>query len=534
MSHRGWGAAVCVAVLGLGVAGCASTDPGLTDATAMSPTTAAATSTAATSTGDTATTTPADTSAADTSPADSSTADSSTPDTSTGATGPIGSSGVSGVGDVLFPDLGNPGIDVQHYDVDITYDHATAEIDGNVVLTITATADLAGFTLDEVGLHVTAVEVDDAAVTYAADDPELRITPAAPIPKGSSFTVAVAYSTHGNPASVSAGVTAGWFETQDGSFVLDEPDGARNWLPSNDHPSDKASYHFTIHVPTGITAAANGTLVSHDSTAAGDVWVWDETQPMTTYVIQLLTGHLEIVTGTSPSGVALTSVLQAGDDALMQPFLDSTGKQVDYFAGIFGPYPFSSYGVAMTDGFIGGAMEEQTRSLFSRDDFAGGTLDQETELLLSHELTHQWFGDGVSPQRWQDIWLNESFATYGQWLWLDHEGYRTVTDYADEALAERQRNGGDAPSDATGTPDVPGLFGYDVYEGGAVVLQALRDEVGDTAFFQILKTWVQSNLGTSRSSKEFVALSSKIAGRDLTSFFDTWLYAPRVPATYPS
>ncbi|MCU1399818.1 MAG: peptidase family protein, partial [Acidimicrobiales bacterium] len=470
---------------------------------------------------------------------DPATTDTATPETDTtgtGSTSGTGSTtgtgsatGVSGVGDVLFPDLGNPGIDVQHYDVDVTYDHATAEIDGTVVLTITATTALTAFTLDEVRLDVTAVQVDDTDATFRADDPELRITAPHPIAKGDSFTVSVSYSTHGNPDSVSAGVTAGWFETDDGSFVLDEPDGARFWLPSNDHPSDKATFHFMIHVPKGVTGVANGTMESHESTSAGEVWVWDEDQPMTTYVIQLMTGHLDIVTGASPDGVPLLSAIQAGQQTVMQPFLDVIGQQLDYFAGFFGPYPFRSYGVAMTDGYIGGAMEEQTRSLFSSDDFSGGALDHETQLLLSHELTHQWFGDGVSPADWQDIWLNESFATYGEWMWLDHVGYGTLSAFADQALQQRQ---GDTMS--TGRPNVPGLFGFDVYEGGAVVLQALRDEVGDDAFFSILRSWVQNNLGQSRTSADFIALSSKVAGKDLTSFFDDWLYATDLPDTFPS
>ena len=450
-------------------------------------------------------------------------------DPADGAAPDVGS-GVSGVGDVLFPDLGNPGLDVDHYDIDVAYDHDTGEIDGTVELSITATEPLDHFTLDAVGLDVSGVEVDGDVAHYEVDDPELRIAPDVPIAKGASFEVTVSYTAEANPGNISAGVSAGWFRTESGSFVLDEPDGTRNWLPSNDHPSDKATYRFTIHVPAGLTGVANGDLVSHETAPDGsETWIWDEQQPMTTYLIQLMTGTLDVVDGTTPGGTPLTSVVQAGDQTLMQPFLDVTGEQVDYFEQYFGPYPFDRYGIAMTDGYIGGAMEEQGRSLFSAQDFAGGQLDHGTELLLSHELTHQWFGDGVSPAQWQDIWLNESFATYGEWMWLEHAGYGTITDFAATALAERQ----DGPF-ATGTPDVQGLFGFEVYEGGAVVLQALRDEVGDDHFFTILRTWVQDNLYESRTSADFIALSSTVAGVDLTSFFQDWLYATDLPDTFPS
>jgi aminopeptidase N len=520
--------AVCVAVPTL-LSGCASTGPGLvagrssrTGSTSTSPDT----SSPDTSSPDTSS---PDTSSPDTSSPDASGPDASGGETSVPSTELPGTAGTSGLGDVLYPDLGNPGIDVQHYDVTLHFDRATGTIDATAALHIAATEHLDRFTLDAVGLDVASVTVDGLDAEFATDDPELRITPPAPLSTGEMFDVVVTYSAEANGGTISAGVSAGWFETDNGSFVLNEPDGARTWLPSNDHPSDKATYHFTITVPAHVSAVANGALVSHDTTSAGEVWVWDEPDPMTTYVIQLLTGPLDIVTGTAPNGVAMTSALQAGDQSLMQPYLDSTAAQLDFFDDWFGPYPFTSYGVAMTDGYIGGAMEEQGRSLFSRSDFESGETDANTELLLSHELAHQWFGDGVSPADWSDIWLNESFATYGQWMWLEHQGYGTVDDYANESLAQRRGS-----REATGKPTLAGLFGFEVYEGGAVVLQALRKTVGDEVFFATLRSWVQDNLGTSRTSRDFIELASKQAGRDLTALFDTWLYSADVPATYPS
>ncbi len=472
---------------------------------------------------------PATTDTTDTTATAATTTTATTGTTPTTGTGPTG--GVSGVGDVLYPDLGNPGLDVQHYDIDLHFDHSTAEIDATATLTIKATAALADFTLDAVHLAVTKVVVDGRSAAFEIANPELRITPSTPIAVGDTFTVAVTYSAHGNDSTISAGATAGWFETDTGSFVLDEPDGARFWLPSNDHPSDKATYRFRIHVPKGVTAAANGLMVSHTTDpngSSGELWIWDQPDPMTTYVIQLMTGSLDIIDGVGSNGLPLINVLQHGDQKLMQPFLDDTAKEIDFFSRSFGPFPLSSYGIAMTDGYIGGAMEEQGRSLFSERDFAGGTLDASTSLLLSHELTHQWFGDAVSPADWQDIWLNESFATYGEWMWLDHAGFQPIDDVARSSLARRQHG-----TRATGTPDIPGLFGYEVYEGGAVALHALRKTVGDPTFFEILRTWVQSNIGTSRTSKDFIALSSKMSGRDLTQFFHDWLYADDLPSAFP-
>ena len=138
--------------------------------------------------------------------------------------------------------------------------------------------------------------------------------------------------------------------------------------------------------------------------------------------------------------------------------------QIAFFEEWFGPYPFADYGIAMTDSDPGLAMENQGLSMFSRTDFGSGVLYETTEMLLSHELAHQWFGDAVTPARWIDIWLNESFATYGEWMWLDHVGIATLGSRAESALADR-------PPGSSARPPVSDLFGYNSYYGGAVVLQ---------------------------------------------------------------
>ncbi len=437
----------------------------------------------------------------------------------------------SGVGDELFPDLGNPGIDVDHYDVDLSYDPDSEVIDATVTLAINATSPLHAFTLDQVGLDVAAVAIDGADAEFSADDPELRITPAAPITAGETFEVTIAYSAEGASGDSIAGVRSGWFPTDLGSFVLNEPDGARNWLPSNDHPSDKATYRFAIHLPDGYTGVANGDLVSSNLSADGDgrVWIWDQSEPMTTYLIQVLTGPYSIIETTSAAGLALTHAVLTEDRELMQPYFDVTPEQIDFFDDFFGPYPFESYGIAMTDANFGGAMEHQGRSLFSRDDFSTGELGYVEQLLLAHELAHQWFGNAVSPARWQDIWLNESFASYAEWMWLEQTEFIDLAETAQFHLGLRQDG-----SVATGDPTRDGLFSYEVYEGGAVVLQALRLTIGDEPFFRILRRWVADNVDSSRSSADFIALAESVSGQELGQFFDDWLYATDLPDDYPS
>ena len=143
--------------------------------------------------------------------------------------------------------------------------------------------------------------------------------------------------------------------------------------------------------------------------------------------------------------------------------------------------------------------------MFSRTDFAAGRLDSGQQLFLSHELAHQWFGDAVSPARWKDIWLNESFATYGEWMWLDHEGSTPIENSALAGLASHE-------TWSTANPTAEELFQVNSYDGGAVILHALRKTIGDDLFFALLRQWVTDNSGQSRTTEDFVALANTVAG----------------------
>ena len=434
-----------------------------------------------------------------------------------------------GIGDVLFADLGNPGVDVTHYDVDVAFDAATGVLEGTVLLSVTATANLEDFSLDAVGLKVDSIVIDGQSGQFELADPELVVTPAAPIAKGDSFEAAIVYSTKPQPQQAVTGIANGWFVTPGGTFVMNEPNGARTWLPSNDHPSDKATHRFTIHVPAGLTGIANGVLEQHSINAGDETWVWSQADPMATYLIQVITGDYEIIDTLGPNGLALTSVVLRSDRTLMQPLIDGMPEQIAFFEEKFGPYPLSSYGIAITDSAGGLGLEQQGRPLFSRDDFAAGHMGGFQQLLLSHELAHMWFGDAVSPASWQDIWLNESFATYGSWMWLDHIGDRRLATNVEMALRDRQN-----PAGSTGEPSAETMFDSEVYDGGAVVLQALRLTIGDDAFFTLLRTWVAENKGTSRGTNDFITLAERVSGVDLTTFFDEWLFATSLPARLPA
>jgi aminopeptidase N len=528
MHRRRIRAVVVVTSLGLLAAACTDTDSGVS---ARSATDASATSVPSASSPSEPAAIP---SSPSTEPATPDTIDttggSDDTDTTTASTDTgTGQDTGDGIGDLLYPDLGNPGIDVVDYTLDLLYDPDDAVIAGSVTLEIEFTEDRDEFTLDSTGPIVTRVEIDGDEVGFEIDDPELRITPDEPIAAGDVHTVEVEYSVAPGGGSSLSGLPSGWFPTETGSYVLNQPDGARTWLPSNDHPSDKATWTYRITVPDGLTAVGNGEFIGSSSGPNGTTWEWRESEPMATYLMLVLTGPYEILEGETPDGLPLLSVALEGEVDQAQRFIDGIDEQVSFFEQYFGPYPLDRYGLAIADSFGGLAMETQGRSLFSRDDMRepGGFIE---ELLLAHEIAHQWFGNTVSPARWIDIWLNESFATYCQWMWLDHIGLTTVDGEAGNALEQRQAGFGEP----TGDPGTGDLFSYNSYDGGAVVLHALRRTVGDDVFFEILRSWVQDNLDTSRSTADFIAHVEAVTGEQFDDFFDAWLFSDPPPPEYPS
>lgn len=199
---------------------------------------------------------------------------------------------------------------------------------------------------------------------------------------------------------------------------------------------------------------------------------------------------------------------------------------IKFLSDEFGPYPFKAAGGIVDDGEVAFAIETQTRPLYSRVYFKDPAIAADA---IIHEMAHQWFGNSVRLARWQDLWLNEGFAVYAEWLWSEHEGGATPQDSFDDLTTSI------APDDEwwqlpIGDPGVDDLFDGQVYDRGALTLHALRMRVGDTAFFRILKTWTRTKAGQAVTTSQFIALAEQISHQDLNAFFDAWLYTPGYPA----
>ena len=416
------------------------------------------------------------------------------------------------MGDAYYPELGNGGFDVGHYDLALNVDVGAQRIDGVASVTATATQALSSFDLDLVGLDVAGVTVDGVPAPFVHEGHEVVITPARALANGVTFTTVVTYGGSPQPGFIPGlNVKSGWIWHDGGSYVLAEPDAAATWFPSSDHPLDKASYTFHVQVPPDLEVAANGLLVGETA----DVWTYEAKEPMATYLATVVIDDLTLTSEAGPNGITIRNAFPTETADRVAAAFAVHADMLTWFPTVFGPYPFSAYGAAMAPGIGGAALECQTLSLFDARRAPG-------EDIIAHELAHQWFGNSVSLASWRDIWLNEGFATYAEWLWAEHAGKQTAAALA----AEVYGNGEWGPP---GDPGPNNLFDASVYQRGALTLHALRVTVGDDAFFKVLQTYASRFRDKSASTADFVNIAQEVSGSDLGAFFQSWLYDPATP-----
>jgi aminopeptidase N len=440
------------------------------------------------------------------------------------ASGPpaaIPAPGASGIGDPDFPTDGNGGYDVAHYDIAIDYTPAAKRLEGVTTIQAAATQDLSAFNLDLTGFDVREVAVNGSPATFSRQGQELTVRPASPIAARAAFSVKVSYAGVPAPARDSENLgTYGFIPTADGAFVASQPNGAKTWFPGNDHPADKATFDFAITVPAGVTALANGEMTAQPTTTAGKTtYRWRERHPMVTYLATATMGEFALREGRTPGGIPNLAATDPKFRSALESLYTTSAVATDYWATVFGPYPFSSTGGVIDDFAAGYALETQTKPVYGG--FRPG------DAIIVHELAHQWFGNSLSIKRWRDLWLNEGFATYAEWLWSEHKGGRT----AEATFRGLSRRPDTDPMwkypPGHARPD--DLFNQSVYERGAMTLQALRGAVGDQTFFALLRAWTTEHRYGNVTTEQFIALAERMSGKDLTPLFDAWLFQPRKP-----
>jgi aminopeptidase N len=432
--------------------------------------------------------------------------------------------GGESAGDPYFPEIGNTGYDVQHYDLDLEIDVSGIDhISGRASIQLTTTGDVDRFSFDLLGLEATRATIDGVEATLEQTPTKLRLSPTQTLTANSSHTIVIDYE--GQPITIDSTTrigAIGWYDRERTSVALGEPMGARTWFPVNDHPSDKATYTFRLDVPSPLFGVANGVLIDDVRIDDRQTSTWEMRQPMASYLATVTVGEYVVIESDSAGETEVVNAVPPRLEGVFDGDFNLTDEMIEVFTELFGPYPFDEYGVMVIDSDFGFALETQGRSIFSAGSVDG---DGSIERIVAHELAHQWFGNAVSPATWQDIWLNEGFASYAEDLWLEF-GQDDDPDLLATRLATRAA---EAPTPAPGDPGSTGLFDRSVYRRGGLTMYALRQTVGDATFFDILRTWGERFGGGVASTADFVALSEELSGQELETFFEDWLGSGPIP-----
>ncbi|MEM5776353.1 MAG: M1 family metallopeptidase, partial [Anaerolineaceae bacterium] len=360
----------------------------------------------------------------------------------------------------------------------MTVDMETGSLKALTQIEAIANQSLRAFSLDFTGLEWDAVRVNGVDAQFERRIRKLVITPAKPLEKDSLFTVEVEY--HGTPWTVTSvsGGTVGWFRAMDGTInIFTEPDGAYSWFPCNNHPRDKALYRFEITVDDPWVAAANGLLIETIPLDNQTRYVFELNEPMATYLATVHIDKFDLVTMMGPNDIQIRNYIPADFPEEKREVLQLIPVIIEFYTGIFGPYPSTVYGVLVMD-------VNATRCATSPfgDETQSLTIlcpAVVREVTFVHELAHEWFGDSVSIENWQDLWVKEGMAQYAGCLWEARNG--VATDLNNCMIEEAKDYPNRWPVDE---PPPNHLFCSEAYTGGALVYYSLHLEVGDEVFFE--------------------------------------------------
>lgn len=385
----------------------------------------------------------------------------------------------------------NLGFHVRSYHLDLTYRVGPNHLSGIATLQLDNWQPLQAMTLDlSPHLRATRITAQGTAghtvrvARFRQAGGKLHIRFAQEIPVDSEFSLVIRYT--GNPSPIrSPWGEIGWEELENGALVASQPNGAPSWFPCDDTPDEKARYEIIVTTDNPYAVAVNGTLLSKKTGGSTTTWHYRVGNPMATYLATVQIGEYHQLLLSEPGAKVPVRawVPPLLKDSARAEFADQA-RMLELYTGLFGPYPFNSYSVVVTEDELEIPLEAQGLSIFGSNHIKG---DHAWERLIAHELSHQWFGNSLGLAQWNDIWLNEGFACYAEWLWFEHSAGRPAAVSARKHYDELAAKPQDLLLCNPGTRD---MFDDRVYKRGALTVHALRVLLGDAPFFRMLRRYV--------------------------------------------
>ena len=436
------------------------------------------------------------------------------------------------------------GIDVLSYDIELSLERSALSFRGRVTIRFALRDPRPSeLSLDLSGLDIERVRFGAVDAPFRRDGDKLRITLPSNARVTDGLAVEVLYS--GTPSD--GLILRDNVHGSRAAFVDNWPNRARFWLPSVDHPSDKATVRFNVHAPAAWSVVANGSMVDEPRPTASDAlggaggrrtWRWESNVPISTY--NMVVGATEFVIrsvgtagcGSSPAAarsdgcVDVSYWVYPADTAFAAELFGRAPQMVDFFTDLVGPFPFEKLANVQSATRFGG-MENASAIFYSERAIADGTMAEGT---VSHEIAHQWFGDSVTEAEWSHLWLSEGFATYfGALFFEEKDG---VDDFRRRMEESRLTY---VSSDVVDRPivrteaNLMDLLNRNNYQKGGWVLHMLRGELGDEVFFDGIREYFRRYAGGVILTADFQRTMEAVSGVDLDEFFRQWVFEPGYP-----
>ena len=433
------------------------------------------------------------------------------------------------------------GVDVQHYVFRLALSDASNEIAGEATVTVKFVIDKLGaleFDLASlsggIGMTVQTVrrggpiEVPGPRsenIIFTHVNSRLRLVLPTPARAGQEFTFTVRYR-----GTAGAGLLIGNNRHGERTFFSNSwPDQARHWLPTVDHPYDKATGEFIVTAPNHYQVVANGVLIEESDLPGNQRRThWKQSVPISSWLYALAVARFTSHHAGSVDGVPLQTCLYPQDrDAGLAVFEDQSRRALRFFGGRIGPYPYEKLANIQAPMRFGGV--EYASAIFYEEKGVS-----EGNAPVAHEIAHQWFGDSVTERDWDDVWLSEGFATYFSLLFTEHDQGRDafvagLKQSRTQVLGAEQKLP-DSPVIHRNLSDMDKVLNGLVYQKGAWVLHMLRAEVGTEHFWAAIRDYYRRYRDQNASTAELRAIFEEVSGKHLEWFFTQWLTRPGVPA----
>ncbi len=431
-------------------------------------------------------------------------------------------------------------IDIQHYIFQLSLSDSSNEIFGDAQIRVLIKQkgvqrirlDLINQTAERMGkgMFVEDVRMGETKVVYTHQQDALIIELPSAANVGDLLTFRIVY--HGVPFD---GLRIGATKFGDRSFFCENwPNKARHWLPTYDHPSDKATSEFIVRAPLHYKVVSNG-LLQEESDLGNNVKLthWKQSVPVSCWLFVLGVADFAVQYVDQFNGKSIeTWVYAKNREAGFYDFKEPTKKVLSFYSNYVGPFAYEKLANIQCASVSGGM--ETSSAIFYAENLVNGKRDERTRNVVIHEIAHQWFGNAVTESSWDDVWLSEGFATFFTLLFIENEyGRKEYLDgllKAKKTIFELTSKMPDHAVVSARSAEKEVVTSGLTYQKGAWILHMLRSKIGEANFKKGIQAYYKKYFNANATTDDFKREMELASGMDLTSFFYQWLYQPVLPS----